>query len=208
MNSDDSCDAHIENILWHVAVSHRKSPPRRQNILLLTRETSAFLVGLVSWQIDEIVIPTSDTVEMSREITTRYGRNGLDPKKPSTSHIIVYPDPAGAQRRTSAQGKTDLSLLHDAGFVVRALQSHPLVHDRTNLVNARFESADGKRHVFVSPKCRKSIECYERLAYEEGTSEPDKDSGYDHLPDSAGYYFFARFSHKPVFRTNVGHMGR
>jgi hypothetical protein len=97
---------------------------------------------------------------------------------------------------------------HDAGFVVRALQSHPLVRDRTNLVNARFESADGKRHAFVSPKCRKSIECYERLAYKEGTSEPDKDSGYDHLPDSAGYYFFARFSHKPVFRTNVGHMHR
>jgi hypothetical protein len=42
----------------------------------------------------------------------------------------------------------------------------------------------------------------------EGTSEPDKDSGYDHLPDSAGYYFFARFSRRPVFRTNVGHMTR
>jgi hypothetical protein len=66
----------------------------------------------------------------------------------------------------------------------------------------------GKRLLFVSPKRLKSIECYERLAYKEGTSEPDKESGYDHLPDSAGYYFFARFSRKPVFRTNAGHMHR
>lgn len=164
--------------------------------------------GVVSWQIDEIVIPTSDTVEMCREITTRYSKKGFDPSKPDVSHITVYPDPAGAQRRTSAQGKTDLSLLADAGFTVRALQSHPLVRDRINLVNGRFESADGKRHIYVSPRCRKSIECYERLEYKEGTSEPDKTSGHDHIPDATGYYIFARFSHKPVFRANNGHMGR
>lgn len=163
---------------------------------------------VVSWKIDEIIIPTSDTVEMSREIATRYGKAGFDPSKRDVSHITVYPDPAGAQRRTSAQGKTDLSLLADAGFRVMALQSHPLVRDRINLVNGRFQSADEVRHAFIDPKCRKSIEAFERLEYKEGTSEPDKDSGYDHIPDADGYYMFARFSHKPAFRTNIGHMGR
>lgn len=164
--------------------------------------------GLVAWQIDEIIIPTSDTVEMAKEITSRYGKSGFDPSRQDVSHITVYPDPAGAQRRTSAQGKTDLTILHDAGFKVLALQSHPLVRDRINLVNARFEAADGTRRAFVDPRCRKSIECYERLEYKEGTSEPDKTSGFDHVPDATGYFMFGRYSHKPIFRTNIGHMGR
>lgn len=162
---------------------------------------------LVSHCIDEIIIKTSDTVEMAREITTRYGKRGFGPDV-TVDHVTVYPDPAGAQRRTSAQGKTDISLLVDAGFVVRALQSHPLVRDRINCTNGRFESADGKRHAFIDPRCRKTIEAFERLEYKEGTSEPDKESGYDHAPDAAGYYLFARFSHKPVFRQMSGFMGR
>jgi len=164
--------------------------------------------GLVAWQIDEVVIPTSDTVEMCKEITARYGKPGFDPSRRDVSHVTVYPDPAGVQRRTSAQGKTDISLLVDAGFRVLALQSHPLVRDRINLVNARFEAADGKRRAFVAPRCRKSIECYERLEYKEGTSEPDKKSGFDHIPDASGYFMFGRYSHNPIFRTNLGHVGR
>jgi hypothetical protein len=45
----------------------------------------------------------------------------------------------------------------------------------------------------VDPSCRKSIEAYEKLTYRDGTSEPDKDSGYDHCVDSAGYYMFYRY---------------
>ena len=60
------------------------------------------------WQIDEIVIPTSNTGEMAKEIIERYGLPSFDPLKPKLDHITIYPDPAGAQRRTSAQGKTDI----------------------------------------------------------------------------------------------------
>jgi hypothetical protein len=60
-----------------------------------------------SLQVGEVIIPTSNTDEMCREVARRYGRNG------SLSHITVYPDPAGAQRRTSAQGKTDISILRE-----------------------------------------------------------------------------------------------
>lgn len=160
------------------------------------------------WQVGEIEIPTADTGIMADELATQYGKRGFDPLKPDLAHITVYPDPAGAQRRTSAQGKTDLSILAEKGFRVLALQSHPLVRDRTNLFNAKLQSADGKRHAFIDISCKRSIECIERQVYKEGTSEPDKDGGFDHMNDASGYFFFGRYSHKPIFRTNIGHMGR
>jgi hypothetical protein len=142
----------------------------------------------VSLQIGEIIIPTSNTHTMCDEIKRRYP--GADGK---WRHVIVYPDPAGAQNRTSAQGKTDITILREAGFRVLAMASHPLVRDRNNNTNARFCNADGLRRAFVDPRCVKSIEAYERFVYREGTSEPDKEGGYDHLCDATGYYMFARF---------------
>jgi len=148
-------------------------------------------VGTDIHQVGEVVIPTANTNDMADEIARRYGKpanGGL-----SVGHITIYPDPAGAQRRTSAQGKTDISILREYGFKVIALSSHPLVRDRVNAVNAKFQTADGLRHAFVDPSCVKSIECYERQVYKEGTSDPDKTMGFDHIPDSAGYYIFTRF---------------
>jgi len=157
------------------------------------------------WQVDEVVIPTSNTHEMADEIARRYGRPG---HTPGLGHITVYPDPAGAQRRTSAQGQTDLGILRAKGFTVVAADSHPRVRDRINLVNARFEAADGRRRAFVDPRCRQSIRCYEQLSYRDGTGEPDKEAGLDHLPDATGYYFYTRFVHKPARRVQLPTVGR
>lgn len=147
------------------------------------------------WQIDEIVIPTSNTDEMCAEIINRYARDG------DLRHITIYPDPAGAQRRTSAQGKTDIGILRDCGFKVVAMASHPLVRDRINVVNAKIQSADGVRHMFADPKCKQSVKCYEQLCYKEGTNEPEKD-GLDHLPDATGYYIYGRFAYKSATVTS------
>ena len=160
------------------------------------------------WQVDEILIMTSNTDEMADEIKARYGKATFEPGKRDVSHITIYPDPAGAQRRTSAQGQTDISILRKHGFKVIAMDSHPLVRDRVNLVNAKIQSADGKRHMFVDPKCKESIKCYEQLCYKEGTSQPDKDSGLDHLPDAAGYYIYTKFAYMPTQIATVTHMNR
>lgn len=160
------------------------------------------------WQIGEIVIPTSNTDEMAAEIKARYGKPSFTPGELDVKHITIYPDPAGAQRRTSAQGKTDISILRAAGFNVLAMSSHPLVRDRVNAVNARLQSADGKRHFYVDPSCKKSIECYEKLCYRDGTNDPDKEGGFDHLPDSTGYYIYGRFEYTKAHRTHVHHTNR
>jgi hypothetical protein len=148
--------------------------------------------GSILRQIDEIVLPTSNTDEICDELSRRYGRPSHSFVGSDVAHITVYPDPAGAQRRSSAHGRTDIGILKERGFRVVALSNHPLVRDRMNVVNSYFQNADGCRSAFVDPKCVHSIAAYERLAYRSGTNEPDKMGGHDHLVDATGYYLFAR----------------
>ena len=127
--------------------------------------------------IDEIRLFSSNTQEAVDEIKSRY------PK----SKIWCYSDPAGHQRKTSAGGLTDVLILQNSGWVVKTPRHHTPVRDRINAVNSRLCSSAGVRHLFVSPKCKYTIEGLERQTYKEGSSQPDKDSGYDHLNDALGY---------------------
>ena len=139
--------------------------------------------------IDEIVMFGSNTDEMVSEIRSRYG------DRP----VIIYPDPASRQRKTSAGGRTDLSILQNAGFSVKAKSSHALVRDRINAVNSRLLSSGGSRCLYIDPKCKQTIKGLERQTYKEGTSQPNKD-GFDHMNDALGYLveflFPVRTEHK------------
>ena len=127
--------------------------------------------------IDEIRMYSSNTQEAITEIKARYPR----------SRIWAYPDPASRQRKTSAGGSTDLIQLQNAGLVVKCPHSHTPIRDRINAVNSRLCDSLGERHLFISPKCKHTIEGLERQTYKDGSSQPDKDSGYDHMMDALGY---------------------
>lgn len=127
--------------------------------------------------IDEVRMYSSNTKEAVEEVRSRY------PK----SKIWAYPDPAGSQRKTSAGGLTDITILQNSQFIVKAPRAHTPVRDRINAVNSRLCASDGKRHLFIDPACKYTIEGLERHTYREGTSQPDKDSGYDHMMDALGY---------------------
>ena len=128
--------------------------------------------------IDEIVIYSSNTDEMVQEIRDRYG---------TKTRIFVYPDPACRQRKTSAGGRTDLTILQNAGFSVKCKLKHSPIRDRVNAVNSRLKSADGKRYIFISPSCKIMIKGLQRQIYKENTNIPDKEEGYDHMNDAIGY---------------------
>ena len=130
--------------------------------------------------IDEIQLYSSNTEEMVQEIKNRYPN--IRPER-----ITVYPDPARSARKTSATGKTDHSILQNAGFVVKAPRKHDAVRDGVNSVNARILNALGERHLFVANKCKYIIESLERHSYKEGSLTPDKDTGYDHMADAVRY---------------------
>ena len=127
-------------------------------------------------QFDEISIYGSNTEELCTEIMNRYDRN----------KVTCYPDPAGAQRKTSANGKTDITILQQY-FKVEAKRKHDAVRDRVNAVNTLMESADGTIRFSIDPNCMNSIRCLERQIYKDGTSIPDKDGGFDHQNDALGY---------------------
>jgi hypothetical protein len=133
--------------------------------------------GDVLYVIDEIRMFSSNTAEIVEEIKSRYPR----------TKTFVYPDPAGSARKSSAGGVTDHTILQNAGFIVKSPRAHTPVRDRINSVNSRLCGTDGIRRLFIHPKCKYTIEGLERHTYKEGSSQPDKDNGYDHMNDALGY---------------------
>ena len=97
------------------------------------------------------------------------------------------PDPACRQRKTSAGGKTDLTILQNAGFHVKCKLKHNPIRDRVNAVNSRLKSAHNIRYIFISPSCKIMIKGLQRQVYKENTNIPDKEEGYDHMNDAIGY---------------------
>jgi hypothetical protein len=134
-------------------------------------------VGDIMHAFDEVRIFSSNTNELVDEITSRYPR----------ARIIAWPDPAGAQRKTSAGGITDIRILQNAGWDVKAKRSHTPVRDRINAVNSRLKSASGNINLYVDGSCKHTIEGLEKQTYKEGSSQPDKGSGLDHMMDALGY---------------------
>lgn len=134
--------------------------------------------------LDEIILPNSNTTELSAEIKRRYPKH----------KIRVYPDPSGRARKTSAAGGvTDFAILEQNGFSVVAPRAHPPVADRINEVQAMLQNANGQRRLFVSKKCKDMIKSLDGLVYKEKTGAPDKDSGLDHITDALGYLVHSEF---------------
>lgn len=144
--------------------------PMSSIVMIQTRE------GLHA--IDEIMIYSSNTNELIEEIRNRYPLNP----------ITVFPDPAGVQRKTSANGQTDIKILENAGFTVRYHRQHPLVKDRINAANSLFyQREDSSTRFYIDAKCKTTIKSLKNFSYKEGTQIPDKDSGWDHAFDALTY---------------------
>ena len=125
---------------------------------------------------DEISIAGSSTEIMAQEIKNRYTNN----------RITIYPDASGAQRRTSAGGKTDIMILQNAGFEVRVKHRNPPVKDRINAVNSLLCNTNGDRRLTVSPRCKRVIATLSRQIYKSGTQIPE-DGDLSHMGDALGY---------------------
>lgn len=129
--------------------------------------------------IGEHLIPNGNTDDMAKWIRSRYPGRA----------VKVYPDPTGNARKTSAPvGQTDFTILRARGLNVLA-PSHPyMVADKINTVNAAMCNAAGERRCFVDvAKCPQLAKGLDGLTYREGTNEPDKSLGLDHITDAAAY---------------------
>ena len=128
-----------------------------------------------------------NTEAMIDEIYNRYA--GRD--------IYIYPDASSANQSTNSS-TTDLKMLENAGFKVRAKESNPLVRDRVNSMNGRIRNAKGKRHYYVNiDKAPVLTESLETQTYND-KGEPDKTRDQDHPNDATGYFVWYMF---PIQRT-------
>lgn len=114
-----------------------------------------------------------DTPSMIESIQERYPEH----------NITVYPDATGKNRKTVNASISDLSLLRQAGFVVKAKEANPRVKDRILAANSAFSH---NRVMVNVDKCPEYARCLEQLAYDKN-GEPDKGSNLDHLPDAGTY---------------------
>lgn len=127
--------------------------------------------------VDELLLNSSSTEDTCDELKRRY----------PNSKIIMYPDPAGRQQKTSAGGRTDISILQNAGFIVQVRKNHTPIRDRVNSVNAKLKNSRGERSLFVDPKCKNIINSLERMVYKPETNVISKDGVHDHMADAVGY---------------------
>lgn len=161
-------DEPLDNNIIHIGMDFNLDP---------MSAVVAYISNGVVYIMDEITIWSSNTDELCQEIHRRY------PAK----KIFVYPDPASKQRKTSAGGRTDLSILQNAGFICKVPPRHMAIRDRINSVNAKLCSASNERQVFIHPKCKNLLNSVSKHTYKEGTVLPDKTQGFDHMNDALGY---------------------
>ena len=137
-----------------------------------------------------------DTPDMIQKIKERYWRfDGNSYQK--TCEILVYPDASGDSRKSVNASTTDLALLKQAGFQVKAPSANPPVKDRVNAMNAMFCNANGERRYLVNAdRCPTYADCLEQQVWGEN-GEPDKSQGADHANDAGGYFIHNQF---PIVR--------
>ena len=96
--------------------------------------------------------------------------------------IYIYPDASGAATKSVNASISDLALLEEAGFTVRANRANPRVRDRIAAMNAALEYGKVK----INPiTCPVTADCLEQQTYKNG--EPDKSAGHDHQNDATTY---------------------
>ena len=109
--------------------------------------------------------------------------------------IIIYPDPSGNARKTSAAtGITDFSILRGHGFEVRARTKHPTIIDSVNAVNRMLRDANGNSRLFFHKRCADTIHSISATSWRPKANSADMDmatidktAGVEHWSDGIRY---------------------
>jgi hypothetical protein len=118
-----------------------------------------------------------DTPELVRILKERY--------QPADDYheIYMYPDASGGSRKTVDASTTDISLLRQAGFQIRADKKNPAVKNRIISTNIAFSKGYARVNATACPQTASTLE---QQAYGKN-GEPDKAGGLDHLNDAFSY---------------------
>lgn len=127
------------------------------------------------WHAVAELVDLFDTPDVVRVITERWANQG--------HRIVMYPDASGKNRKSNQASTSDIAILQQAGFEVRAKASNPAVKDRILATNKALESGVLKVNDHLCPVTARGLE---QQAYDKN-GEPDKASGVDHQNDATTY---------------------
>lgn len=136
--------------------------------------------------IDEIVIHRASTWDACEEFWNRFRHHA--------SGLVIYGDASGQSLKTS--GTTDYQMIRQffgrtpyKTVDYRVPPANPLVRDRVLMVNAKLRTANGEKHMKISPKCKELIQDLEEVVFKNRTTmiDKDRDPKRTHLSDALGY---------------------
>lgn len=111
----------------------------------------------------EVNLHGADTYQLAQSIKEKIGFGWQD--------AILFPDPAGMARKTSAKGGiTDIKILRESGFSEIRYKTQLSVRDQLNAANNLF----AKDRVIVHESCVETIRDFERVQVKEGKHDIDK----------------------------------
>ena len=124
----------------------------------------------------------------------------LYPQHFAAGQLVLIPDAASKQRSTAASQASDLTILKDAGHVVKVQQSNPLIQDRINTANVLIS----QNNLFVSNDCRHLRRSLEQLAYDD-RGRPEKGAiGMEDLSHAADAATYATYRLRPLRPYRIG----
>lgn len=146
---------------------------------------------------DEICIKGADTYELGNVLKERIG--------PGWRNAVIFPDPAGKARKTSAKDLiSDIQILEEQGFQDIRYKKQLSVKDCYFAANNLFD----KDMAAVHPRCRELIADAEQVKLKDGAFEMEKKDpmrthALDGLKNMADYMFPAVKSYSEVIEKRI-----
>ena len=100
---------------------------------------------------------------------------------------IFHTDATGKANKSSAGGKTDITIIKSYGYSVMNLSKNPNIIDRVNAFNSMVCSMDKTRRFFVNPKCKRTIETLEKHVFDDNGLPNKKHEYHDDVFDALSY---------------------
>jgi len=100
---------------------------------------------------------------------------------------LFHTDASGVANKSSAGGKTDISIIESFGYRVYNLSRNPNIIDRVNAFNSMVRSADGTRKFFVNTELKKAIETLEKHVFDDNGLPNKKHEYHDDIFDAMSY---------------------
>lgn len=119
--------------------------------------------------------------------------------------ITIYPDASGKGTSSKSASLSDIKILKDAKFNVKALNKNPLIKNRVASVNKQFEKG---KYLINTDRCPELTLAFEQQAYDRKTGQPEKDGHLDNRVDGPGYliHYLYPIAHRSAKAKTLGGM--